>query len=158
MISAEKLSKCILSVQLPADQKEKEQAFILIYGTNLEQTSLWTLFLLWLNKTWWKHENIYFTGSKKSSVTPGDWELLMGCREEPGKWFKEQRAVLWLRELCVHLVCAAPSQGRAWTGLLCSFSLSWQSSLYCWASETEKSWVKFHSILKKIVFFCLSAF
>lgn len=40
VISTEKLTKCILSVQLPADQKEKEQAFILIYGTNLEQTSL----------------------------------------------------------------------------------------------------------------------
>lgn len=40
VISAEKLSKCILSAQLPADQREKEQAFIFFYGTNLEQTSL----------------------------------------------------------------------------------------------------------------------
>lgn len=39
-ISAEKLTKCILSVQLPADQKKKEQAFILIYFNNLEQNSM----------------------------------------------------------------------------------------------------------------------
>lgn len=54
-------------------------------------------------------------------------------------------------------VCADSLCWPSWDGLEtfpCSFSLSWQSSPYCWASDTEKPSVKFHSILNN--FLCLS--
>lgn len=92
-------------------------------------------FLFFLNKTC-----TYCT--KQGSVTTGTErapDVLQGRA-----WGMNQGA-----EICslpYGAVCAGclcwPSWDRAWRGLLCSFSLSWQGSPYCWASETEKSWVK----------------
>lgn len=110
-------------------------------------------FLLLLNKTWWKHENMYFP--VQSSDT-GDERAPDELQEEPGEWIKGQwgmnqgaeRAVLFPKgAVCAGCLCR-PSWDRAWRGLLCSFSSSRQSSPYCWASETETSWAKIHRILK----------
>lgn len=103
-------------------------------------------FILSLNKTWCKHENMFFTGTKQGSVTTGDWESSWCAARE--SWGMNQGAES--SSLPEGAVCAGclswPSWDRAWRGLLCS--LSCQSSPCCWASETEKSRVKLHSILK----------
>lgn len=83
-------------------------------------------FLLSLNKTWCRHENMYFTGTKQGSVTTGDRELLMCCREELGNESRSRESCsLPEGAVCADCLCW-PSWDMAWRGLLCS--LSWQSS------------------------------
>lgn len=104
-------------------------------------------FLLSLNKTWCKHENMYFTAQSRAQWPLGTERAPDVLQGGAGGWIEEQKAVPCLRELCVQVCLYWPSWDRAWRGLL--RSLSWQSSSYCSASETEKSWVKFHTIKKK---------